>query len=414
LKAILIPVGSMGDVHPFIGIGQELKRRGHSVTLFTSGYFEESIRKAGLGFSPSGSKETYLSQIQNKALWDPNKAFEFIVKEVIDSMTRQIYTFISEHYVPQETFVVASTLAIGALVAQEKLGIPTISVHLQPGILRSHYDTSVFHPKLEFVKNAPRWFKKLTYRLSDIYIDRLMGPGLNRFRTELGLTPVRRIFQESIHSPLRVIGTFPEWFAPVQPDWPSQTRLTGFPLFDPGHEESLEARIQEFIDRGEPPVVFTAGSAMTQGAEFFNESIEACKRSGCRGILMTKFKEQLPAILPPHVLHVDYAPFSQIFKKAKAVVHHGGIGTTAQVFQAGVPQIIMPMAHDQPDNAFRVERLGAGIKIRPQDYNAKNVSRLIKKIQQTGYRERAENISKYFKDLNSISLTCDEIERVIR
>ena len=67
------------------------------------------------------------------------------------------------------------------------------------------------------------------------------------------------------HSPQRVLGLFPDWFGAVQPDWPPQTRLTGFPLQDGRTEAELPAEVRAFLDAGEPPIVFTPGSAMRHG-----------------------------------------------------------------------------------------------------------------------------------------------------
>src|SRR5207249_10540808 len=95
-------------------------------------------------------------------------------------------------------------------------------------------------------------------------------------------------------------------------------------------------------------------------ARLFRNAIEACRLLGERGILLTKFGQQLPTPLPPFVRHCDYAPFRKLFPHCGGVVHHGGVGTTAQALAAGIPQLVLPMAWDQPDNAVRIQRLGAG------------------------------------------------------
>src|SRR5262249_16894786 len=130
-------------------------------------------------------------------------------------------------------------------------------------------------------------------------------------------------------------------------------------------------------DRGPPPVVFTAGSAMRQGHAFFAAAAEACRLMGRRGLLVTRYPEQLPSPLPEGVGHCRYMPFSQLLARSAALVHHGGIGTTAQAFAAGVPQLVMPMSHDQPDNAARVVRLGVGRSLPPRRFKAPAVARLL-------------------------------------
>ena len=130
---------------------------------------------------------------------------------------------------------------------------------------------------------------------------------------------------------------FPEWFAPPQPDWPNNLVQTGFPLWDERTDAGLAPEVKEFLDAGEPPIVFTPGSANIFGKRFFGAAIEACQRLGHRGILLTRFPEQIPDRLPSGVRHFDYIPFSLLPPKAAALVHHGGIGTTAQALAAGSP-----------------------------------------------------------------------------
>ena len=107
-------------------------------------------------------------------------------------------------------------------------------------------------------------------------------------------------------------------------------------------------------------------------ADFFEQSALACQKLGRRGILLTKFDEQIPKVLPADVIHVPYAPFSQLLPRCAAIVHHGGIGTTSQALRAGIPQVIVPLAHDQPDNASRVKKLGVGSIIPCTRYQAQS------------------------------------------
>jgi UDP:flavonoid glycosyltransferase YjiC (YdhE family) len=110
------------------------------------------------------------------------------------------------------------------------------------------------------------------------------------------------------------------------------------------------------------------------GRDFFVAAAGACERLGMRGIFVTPFREQIEFSLGKTIRHFDRAPFSKVFPRCAAVVHHGGIGTCAQGFAAGVPQLVMPMAHDQPDNAQRLKRLGVGDYLLPGRFTADAVS----------------------------------------
>jgi UDP:flavonoid glycosyltransferase YjiC (YdhE family) len=143
---------------------------------------------------------------------------------------------------------------------------------------------------------------------------------------------------------------------------------TDFPLWDEGTDAALAPVVQEFLAGGEPPIVFTPGSANVFGRPFFHAAVEACQRLKRRGILLSRFSEHVPELLPISIKHFPYIPFGQLLPKAAALVHHGGIGTTAQALAAGIPQLAMPLAHDQFDNAARVKRLGVGDWLLPSRF----------------------------------------------
>src|SRR5215475_15360763 len=95
-------------------------------------------------------------------------------------------------------------------------------------------------------------------------------------------------------------------------------------------------------------------SFMAQGAAFLKESVDACKRLRCRGILLTQFPEQVPASLPPGVRSYRFVPLSMLLPRCAAIVHQGGIGTIALALAAGIPQVTVPAAMDQHANAERL------------------------------------------------------------
>jgi UDP:flavonoid glycosyltransferase YjiC (YdhE family) len=151
--------------------------------------------------------------------------------------------------------------------------------------------------------------------------------------------------------------------------------LTGFVYYDKqsGHE-SLSETLEKFLDAADAPIIFTPGTAMKHAKQFFADCIKACQMLGRRGILLTQHPEQLPRKLPQDMQHLAYLPFSTILPRATALVHHGGIGTIAQAIAAGIPQVIRPMAHDQHDNAARVERLGIGASLSPKKFDAASLA----------------------------------------
>lgn len=370
LHFLLVTLGSAGDVHPFIGLGRTLQARGHRVSLLTCGYFADSIQRSGLEFIEVVTREEYLATINDPALWHPLKATKFVMQKAVLPMIPVVYDRIMERYEAGRTVVAASTLSLGARIADEVHGVPTATIHLQPAVIRS----AVAPPKLPGMLTpswAPPWLIRSQNWLADkLVVNPLMDAGFNGFRKKVGLPPEPRLFENYLHSPRLTIGMWPEWFAPPQADWPRSARLTGFPLYDEHDLTTLDEGLRQFLDAGSPPIAFTPGSAMKHGDDFFAAAAEACRRLNRRGLLLTGHSEQLPKSLPSGVRHVDFAPFTHLLPRCAALVHHGGIGTMAQALAAGIPHIIMPLAHDQFDNAARIERLGVGVTLPPKRFTA--------------------------------------------
>ncbi|MDB5292976.1 MAG: hypothetical protein JWL69_4217 [Phycisphaerales bacterium] len=376
MNVLLVPIGSHGDVHPFVGLGIALRARGHRVRVIVNPHFGPLVEQAGLELIPLGTADYYRQMLKNPDIWKPIKGPRTVFRSLAD-LNRPVYKAVAANNIPGETVMATSTLALGARVAQDKLGIPTATVHLQPAVFRS----TIRPPTMQGMLTGPRvpaWMIALQWKVIDtVVIDRTIAPPLNALRKELGLPPVKGIFRQYMHSPQRVIGMFPEWFAPPQKDWPPRTRLTGFPLYDERGIAGLSPDLQKFLDEGEAPIAFTFGSAMWHAHELLEQSARVCTLLGRRGLLLTRHHEHVPKRLPAGVKHVEFAPFSELLPRCAALVHHGGIGTASQALAAGIPQLVLPHTHDQPDNAARLEKLGVARTMSPKKYRADRVAQVL-------------------------------------
>lgn len=414
MDLLLFPIGSHGDVHPFVGLGAALRDRGHRVTVFTNGHFGPMIGRAGLDFVALGGEDDYQQALGDPKLWEPLEGFKRVVQWGILRQMRPIYHLIAERRVPGKTVVLAQATAFGARIAQEALGVPLVTVNLQPALLRSAVEPPVL-PGYGLARRLPRAGRRLFYWFGDRLIaDPLLTREVDAFRAELGLPRVRRFLDRWWFSPQRVLGLFPDWFARRQPDWPPRVELTGFPLFDERGLEPVPDVVNEFLARGDPPIVFTPGTAMSHGHEFFKAAVGACQRLNRRGILLTRFAEHVPTPLPESIRHVSYVPFSQLLPGAAALVHHGGIGTSAQGLAAGLPQLIMPLAHDQPDNAARLVKLGVGRCLRPRAFRAPAVSDALSALlNSSDVAARCRDLASRVLANDSLGDSCASIERLV-
>ena len=358
MHAILATIGTDGDVFPYFGLGAKLRARGHRVTLATHESYRARAEAHGFAFRPLVTEEETRVFLNNPDVWHPLKGPGFLARWGAKLIGRQ-YAVLADLAGDADAVLVASPGVVAARLVQEKMLRPLASIILQPWMIPSFSAPPIMPGGLSLPRWAPRPLGKLYWRAVDVVGAVLMGGPLQRVRSNLGLPPVRRIFQWWL-SPHLGLCLFPDWYGEPQADWPPQLRMTGFPLYDGSSHGGLSPAVRQFCEEGSPPIAFTFGTGMMHAARLFQTVIEACRLVGARGLLLTKYGQQLPNTLPPFVRHFEFAPFSELLPHCAAVVHHGGIGTVASALATGTPQLVLPLAFDQKDNAMRVKRLGAG------------------------------------------------------
>jgi UDP:flavonoid glycosyltransferase YjiC (YdhE family) len=238
-----------------------------------------------------------------------------------------------------------------------------------------------------------------------------------RLRQEIGLPPVADLnpLTEG-HSPALHLATFSKWLADKQPDWPAQTVVTGFPWYDRDGDAGLPPALARFLDSGPPPVVFTVGTAVSADAgSFFEQSVGAAKLLGRRAVLLLKEPHNRPRSLPEGVAAFEYAPFSELFPHAAAIVHHGGIGTTGLAMRSGRPMLVMPCAWDQPDNAERAARLGIARTIPRHHYTpARAAAELHRLLDDPAYARRASEVGVQVQQEDGVRVACEALTPLLR
>ena len=413
MRVVLTAIGSYGDVHPLVGLGKALSSRGHDVHIVTNPYYQSLVATAGLKLVPLGEEEEFELLKETPELWHPLHGPRLVMREAMARFVRPIYDMVSQLYVPGDTVVGAHGLDMGSRIAHEKLGLPLASIHLAPMSIRS----SMAPPKIPVLpRSAPRAVWKTFYWLTDrVILDPLIRPAINGLRGELGLgEPVRRLLNEYWYSPQLVICMWPDWFGPVQDDWPPHCHPVGFPLWDASDQTELSADVREFLAAGPPPIVFTPGSANAFAKSFFAAAADACARLACRGILLTKYADQLPPSLPDGVRHFPFVPLRRLLAESSAFVHHGGVGSSSQGLEAGIPQVVMPLAYDQHDNAARLASLGVAQSLPPRKFRGPTLAAVLKGLlADEGRRERCREMAARCDGPAAMARACDLLENLL-
>jgi rhamnosyltransferase subunit B len=408
---MLPTLGSSGDVHPFIALGRAMQQRGHRVTVLTNPLFQALVESQGLEFLALGKLEDAQVAIGNPDVWHLRKGFAIIASVIVPAIA-ETYRYI-EQRADSNTVVAFSTLAFGGRVAQEKLGVPSASVHLQPSIIRTYADQGMLG-NIRLSAAHPRWMKQVLFSLVDaLVLDRNLKQPLNRFRATLGLAPVARVMDRWMNSPQLVLAMFPQWFAAPQPDWPANTHTVGFAQFDDdGASDSLH-RAEEFLAAGTPPMIVTPGSAGSTMQRFFRESVDAANRIGARAMLVTNFPEQVPRHLPSGIQVFGYLPFSRLLQRASLLVYHGGIGTLAQGIKAGVRHLVVPHGYDQFDSGWRIEQLGLGRCIPDSRYRAARAAPVMRQmLDDASLMQRCRQFSNRVDSSATLAHACELLESI--
>lgn len=238
---------------------------------------------------------------------------------------------------------------------------------------------------------------------------------MRTIRAEIGLPPGPDPIFEGQHSPDLVLALFSSLLATPQPDWPPNTHVTGYAFYDRLEKDmGLDPELARFMDNGPAPIVFTLGSSAVMDArDFYVHSAEAAALLGRRAVLLIgRDPANALATLPDGVITAEYAPYSEILPRAAAIVHQGGAGTTAQALRAGRPMLVVPFAHDQPDNAARVVRLGVARQIGREQYRADRVATELRRLlDDPAHGARSAAVGRQIQSEDGVSAACNLIEQ---
>ncbi|MBS2036084.1 glycosyltransferase family 1 protein [bacterium] len=359
MRALLMPVGSHGDVLPLLGLGQALQNHaGWKATALVSPVFSKAARAAGIDHRTIGTVEDYQQAENDPDLHHPQRGVK-AVSRVLGQFMRHSYDALASELdsSSEPAVLIGTTLAFPVRILQEQRKLPAVMVHLSPAVFRSNLKPPILTPNGPLPGWLPSWALRLFWWLADrMMIDPLLGKAHNQLRRQLGLRPVYRIMDRWMHQVDLSLGLFPEWYFRA-PDWPPNLRQTEFPMYDRDDVHELNADLESWLEQGEPPVIITGGSAFANRKSFYEDCLRAAQTLGRRALVVTRHRSNVPE----GSRWVEYAPFSLLLPRGAALIHHGGIGTVAQSLACGIPQLVVPQAHDQFDNAYRVEQLGAGV-----------------------------------------------------
>lgn len=353
-RALVCTYGTRGDVEPFLALAVGLKAAGFEVLFATSSRFRTFVQSYAIPFfAMSDESLAAIESPDGKVMLEGGggplrriAAGARLAKRsgrINDGLMRQTWSA-AEAFAPD--VIVYSAKLFGAPHVAQKLGVPAFLGTLQPMVVA----TSAF-PVLGLPELPLPFYNRLTYAL----VRSAFAPfrkSVNRFRKDLlGLPPIcstREVLLPQGAGPIGVLHAYSPAVLPRPADWPEEAAVTGYWRLDRQDGFTPPADLAAFLDAGPAPVFVGFGSMTSADPEALGRmAVDALRRAGQRGVV-AKGWAGLQVEADETVIAIGPTPYDWLFARMAAVVHHGGAGTTAEGFHAGVPCVVCPFFGDQP------------------------------------------------------------------
>ncbi|NCN28367.1 glycosyltransferase family 1 protein [bacterium] len=401
-KIIFTTIGSLGDLHPIMGVAKKLQEMGHQPIIAASEFYRTYIEAADISFHPVRPFINHEDPTIIKAVLDTKKGPEILHKNYIFPELRESVEDLL-HITEGADLIVSSVLSYYVPMVSHISGVPWVNGILSPISMWSGYDPPILAPvpflgKMRFLPPAIHHFiLKQLFKVSEPW-----AKPLKKLRQEYGMSAGLNPFWEGLFQGQKTLCFWSKHFYDKKPDWPSNAITTGFVFYDPAQEAPLKEEVSRFIFKNDSVFIFTLGStSILDPAEFLEIFYNVAKELTVGCIITTgkRFLNEFKKRNTDKVLFVDYIPYTKSFPLVDLVIHQGGVGTTANCLKAGIPQIVLPFCMDQFDNGYRVKRLGAGEVLERKRLTK---SALLEKIQNVisskKMKEAARAISIQMKD----------------
>ncbi|MBE9116296.1 glycosyltransferase family 1 protein [Lusitaniella coriacea LEGE 07157] len=411
----ILTMGSRGDVQPFIALGVGLQKAGYRVRLASHANFEMAIRDRGLDFALlSGNPQEFLQSERGQAMMQSRNPIVF-VRRMAEAINEVLSSVLLESWnACQGTdAIVAGSLATWGIDIAQKLGVPFFFANLQPSSPTSTFPVSSA-PKVS--KYLERFYNRLTYIVIYQLVWQIFRKPINEFRTHLldlpstGKTPLTRMRQQSVP----ILNAVSPSVVPVPADWLACDHMTGYWFLDRAAGFVPPPALVNFLAAGTPPVYIGFGSMGGEKSKKIAAlALSALAETEQRGIFLRGWSGIENADLPDTVFKIDSIPHDWLFPQMACIVHHGGAGTSAATFRAGVPGIIIPFLGDQPFWRDRAFELGVSPPpIDPENLTVQQLTAAISEaIQNPTLRDRAAQLGTQIREENGVSRTVEIIQQ---
>ena len=361
-RVVMAVTGTAGDILPLVALGRHLVTLGHEVSLVSHAPFAPQASAAGIEFESLDTIDEYEDLLRSS---------ETLVGRVYD--LAHVEESVGWYHTPARR--------------RREFSAVVDRIHGRRAVVIGRYiSNSVAMAAAERHGVGRAWSLVSPHALSEaVAIGELHGPAylarLNAERRALGLADVANWLDWTENAGVRLC-LWPSWFAPDSAFGRSaeNSSRVGF-VADTGKEEPpLSGELWDFLADGDAPVVVTAGSGRMIAPGFFGAAVGGAFRARRRVILVSRFVDELPTWTGDGLLRLPTAPLAKLLPRAAAIVHHGGIGTSATALAAAVPQLVLAEGVDRPDNGRRLSDLGVAEALPPPAWTPANVATALDRL----------------------------------
>jgi rhamnosyltransferase subunit B len=414
-KIIFSTLGTRGDLYPYLGIAVEMKRRNYPVMLLGSEDFREPTEAAGIEFESILSQDEHDEVMRHPDTWKSYVGLKICLEKIVLPSLERTYRAVERQLKTQDCILVCNNITLGAQVAAEKFNLPIATIWLHPYSHLSSVDPSMDTRFKNFVMRAigvsgRRFlFSKVGQELNSILLP------VNDLRQQVGLPCVADVFRAWRETVPLMIDLWPEWYCAGKSDWPTQAVRTGFVNYDGPARPNMpwieELGLAEFLK--DKPIVFTMGSGMIQNfdgqVKLFSKT---CDRLGKKGLMVSAaMKGRGSLTINGNFRVIEAVPFAELFPFASMILTHGGIGTVARGLESSRPLFVAPLAFDQFDNGYHVQKLGVGRTLPFSSLTPKKLAAGLQQLDSPDIRTRCTQFSERMKKESGVSTTVDLLEK---
>jgi sterol 3beta-glucosyltransferase len=375
----LLTSGSRGDVQPYIALGLALKRAGANVCLATHENYVSFVQAHGLDFFPiHGDISSILAGADVDHARQADNPFKFLLS--FNKLKQHVFDLQEEFYeacAGSDALVYHPGIALGYFAARQ-MRIPGVLALPFPMTPTRAYPSMILYDTVRlggtFNLLSHKLLQNIMWMASSDPVKRFWKQKFGRLPDDFG-NPFPK---QTLHAYPTIVSCSTHIF-PAPSDFSPHVHHTGFWFLDAEADWTPPADLLAFLQNGPAPVYVGFGSLSDASSATTDLILEALQRSGQRGVIATGVKLTHRPNLPNSVYMLESAPHAWLFPRMAAVVHHGGAGTTAAGFGAGVPQVVVPHSNDQFAWGRRVYELRVGAKPIPRrKLTAENLAEAIR------------------------------------